>query len=82
MLDKLAYGRKRHKSDCDYQVWGEGSHPQEVTTADTLRQKLDYIYMNPVVRGCMDGSMCLRYSSARNYADREDLIEMFVDWIG
>lgn len=82
VLDKLAYGRKRHKTGSDYQVWQEGSHPQEILSPDMLRQKLEYIHENPVMRGYVDEPTCWRYSSARNYAGREGLIEVFVDWIG
>ena len=82
VLEKLAYGRKRHKSDCDYQVWEEGSHPQEILNGDMLRQKLDYIHMNPVKRGYVDEPTCWRYSSARNYAGREGLIGVYRDWFG
>ena len=82
VLDRLAYGRKRHKSDCDYQVWEEGSHPQEILSGDMLRQKLEYIHMNPVNRGYVDQPVCWRYSSARNYENREGLIEVYRNWIG
>lgn len=51
VLDRLAHGRKRHKSDCDHQIWQEGSHPQEITRTEMVRQKLEYIQMNPVMRG-------------------------------
>ena len=47
-----------------------------------LRQKLEYIHENPVKRGYVDEPTCWRYSSARNYADREGLIEVYRDWLG
>ena len=82
VLDRLAYGRKRHKLQSAYQVCEEGSHPQEIINGDMLRQKLEYIHLNPVKRGYVDEPTCWRYSSARNYADRDGLIEVYRDWIG
>lgn len=45
-----------------------------------MRQKLDYIPMNPVKRGYVDKPEDWRYSSARNYADLEGLIEVERGW--
>jgi len=47
-----------------------------------LRQKLEYIHMNPVKRGYVDQPVCWRYSSARNYADQTGLIEVYREWLG
>ncbi len=43
-------------------------------------QKLDYIHQNPVKRGYIDNAEDWRYPSARNYAGKEDLIEIFTSW--
>jgi len=41
-----------------------------------MRQKLDYIHHNPVKRGYVDLAEHWRYSSARNYAGVEGLIDI------
>ena len=41
-----------------------------------MRQKLDYIHRNPVKRGYVDLAEHWRYSSARNYAGVEGLIDI------
>ncbi|MGH8554076.1 MAG: hypothetical protein ACREUD_00610 [Gammaproteobacteria bacterium] len=45
-----------------------------------MRQKLDDIHQNPVKRGYVDQPEHWRYSSARNYAGQEGLIEVERVW--
>ncbi len=45
-----------------------------------LRQKLEDIHNNPVKRGFVDDPEHWRWSSARCYAGRAGLIEVFRDW--
>jgi putative transposase len=80
VLKQLAYFRKDHKRDRDYQLWEEGSHPEILVSEEVLRQKLDYIHQNPVKRGYVDNPVHWRYSSARNYAGLLGLIPVYTDW--
>ena len=80
MLDLLRQLKRRHKTESVYQVWEEGSHPQLIQSEDAMRQKLEYIHQNPVKRGYVDRAEDWRYSSARNYAGREGLIEVERVW--
>ena len=80
ILKQLAWFRKRHKDDRDYQFWEEGSHPQMIESEAVLRQKLDYIHRNPVKRGYVDAPEDWRYSSARDYAGRVGLLPVFRGW--
>ena len=80
LLKQMAYFRKEHKLDRDYQCWGEGSHPQLIDSEEVLRQKLDYTHQNPVKRGYVDDSVHWRYSIARNYAGLPGLIPIFTGW--
>ena len=72
--------KKPHKTDRNHQFWEEGSHPQEIQNIKMLHQKLDYIHQNPVKRGYIDNAEDWRYSSARNYAGKDGLIEVFTTW--
>jgi len=81
LLRQLAFFRKAHKQDRDYQLWEEGSHPQMIDTEDVLRQKLEYIHQNPVKRGYVDEAEHWRYSSARNYAGLAGLIPVYREWL-
>ncbi len=80
ILDQLAFCKKRHKTDRQYQLWQEGSHPQLMQNKTVLRQKLEYIHNNPVTRGYVDDPVHWRYSSARNYANVEGLLAVFTEW--
>ena len=80
LLHLLAYTKRPHKTESNYQVWEEGSHPQRIDNETVLLQKLDYIHQNPVKRGYVDAAEHWRYSSARNYAGQEGLIEIRKAW--
>jgi REP element-mobilizing transposase RayT len=80
LLAQLRALKRRHKIQSDHQFWQEGSHPQQIGTDEMMRQKLDYIHMNPVKRGYVDDPVHWRYSSARNYAGLPGLIEVITDW--
>jgi len=80
ILKQLRFYKKRGKTDREFQVWQEGSHPQEINNWDMMRQKLEYIHVNPVKRGYVDLPEHWRYSSARNYMGEEGLIDVFMDW--
>jgi putative transposase len=80
LLDGLAYHKVRHKTDRPFQLWQEGSQPKIIETEAMLRQKLEYIHNNPVERGYVDDPTHRRYSSARNYARMEPLVDVTTDW--
>jgi len=80
LLHLLEFFKRQHKTHTTYQVWEEGSHPQIIESEAVLRQKLDYIHQNPVKRGYVDLAEHWRYSSARNYAGQEGLIEVCRAW--
>jgi putative transposase len=80
LLKLLALFKRAHKTETTYQVWEEGNHPQIVESDEFMRQKLDYIHQNPVKRGYVDQPEHWRYSSARNYAGQEGLIEVTRAW--
>jgi putative transposase len=80
LLDQLAYYKARHKTDREHQLWQEGSHPQILQNEEMLRQKLDYIHLNPVKRGYVDDPTHWRYSSARTYAGRGGMLPVVTDW--
>jgi hypothetical protein len=41
-----------------------------------MRQKIEYIHSNPVTHWYVDEAVHRRYSSARNYAGREGLLDV------
>ncbi len=81
LLQELEFFKKRYKVDSQYQVWQEGNHPQEIQNEEIMRQKLEYMHYNPVKRGFVDDPVHWRYSSARNYAGMEGLIDVQTRWL-
>jgi len=80
VLQELEYYKLRHKLDCQYQIWQEGSHPQGIADEPMMRQKLEYTHYNPVRRGwVLEPEHWLR-SSARNYAGLPGPLEITMPW--
>src|ERR1700722_17265160 len=80
LLDQLAWRKARHKVESKHQLWQEGHHPQLIQGEEMMLQKLEYIHNNPVKRGYVDDPTHWRYSSARNYAGTEGLIDVVTEW--
>ncbi len=76
ILKQLEFYKLKGKKDRDHQVWQEGSHPQLIQSHEMLNQKIEYIHNNPVKRGYVDDPLHWRYSSARNYAGQEGLLDV------
>ena len=80
LLQELEHFKLRHKTDQKYQLWQEGSHPEQIQNDEMMLQKLEYIHNNPLRRGYVDEVVHWRYSSARNYAGLPGLIDVVTDW--
>jgi REP element-mobilizing transposase RayT len=80
LLEQLRHYKGAHKTDRTYQLWQEGSHPQEIQGDEMMLQKLEYIHNNPVKRGYVDEPVHWRYSSARNYAGLPGLLPVQTSW--
>ena len=78
LLQQFAYYKRKHKVESQYQLWQEGTHPEEMTHQSMLIQRLEYIHQNPVKRGYVDLPEHWRYSSARNYMGQEGLIPVVI----
>ena len=80
LLRQFRSEKAAHKSDRTYQVWQEGSHPEEIQGEEMMWQKIEYIHDNPVARGYVDDPLHWRHSSARNYAGQAGLFPVCTDW--
>lgn len=80
VLHLLEQAKLPHKTDREYQLWQEGSHPQMIQNEEMMRQKIEYIHYNPIKRGYVDEAIHWRYSSARNYAGLPGLINITTTW--
>ena len=78
----FAYHAK-YKNKQDNQIWTHESHPKLIYSQNFIEQKLNYIHENPVRSGIVAKAEDYLYSSARNYADLEsviDVIRLIVRW--
>lgn len=80
VLSRLRLPAKAQRPDRTHQFWQEGSHPQAIMGDEMMRQKIEYIHNNPVRRGYVDFPEDWRWSSARNYAGREGVVEVCTEW--
>jgi len=67
----FAYHAKFNKRNSRYQFWIQDNRPIHLESPNFIRQKLDYIHLNPVRAGLVDDIQDYVYSSARNYADKD-----------
>ena len=78
-LKQFALHKLPHRTDRDYQFWQEGVHPEQIHSQAIYEQKIQYIHENPVWRGYVDEPEHWRYSSARNYAGLQAMLELDLD---
>jgi REP element-mobilizing transposase RayT len=80
ILDQLAFYKKAHKADRQYQLWQEGIQAKLIQSDAMMKSKIDYIHQNPVKRGYVDKAAYWRYSSARNYEGINGLLDIERFW--
>ena len=80
LLQELKYFKLRHKTDQRHQFWQEGSHPQAISSAKIMWQKVEYIHNNPLRRRYVRDPTHWCYSSASDYAGIPGLLDVVVDW--
>ncbi|HHT9147343.1 MAG: transposase, partial [Candidatus Brocadiaceae bacterium] len=76
LLNQFEFYKKKYKTDCEYQVWQKGFHPQMIMGEDVFMQKVEYIHHNPVKRGFVEQAEHWVYSSVRNYSTGDGCIEI------
>ena len=65
----------------DCKIWKPRFDCLVLQTEKVLRQKIEYIHNNPVKKNLVEDCANWAYSSARNYAGREDvLLEVDTQW--
>lgn len=63
-----------------YQFWQHHNQPIELWSPAVIKQKIDYVHNNPVKSGFVTKSTDWKYSSARNFAGDNTVLE--IDEIG
>lgn len=70
LLRAFSKAGRHNSNNTHYQVWQQDNHPVELVTQKFIRQKLDYIHMNPVRAKIVFNPIDYVYSSATAYAGR------------
>lgn len=70
------------KNKQSYQVWTHENHAEHIFSQKFIEQKIQYIHNNPVRSGIVVKPEDYLYSSARNYADLDSIIDIIkVDFL-
>ncbi len=67
---------EKYKTKSTYQFWQHHNKPIELWSEKVIQQKIEYIHQNPVESGFVLEATEWKYSSARNYADENYLLEI------
>ncbi|VAW30178.1 hypothetical protein MNBD_BACTEROID07-1045 [hydrothermal vent metagenome] len=76
MLKMMKDAGTKNSNNNGFQFWQQHNHPILLDTNYILDQKLDYIHNNPVKKGFVDEPESYLYSSARDYAGIQGLVEI------
>ena len=76
MLNIFSFEAKKRKCNSNYQVWTHENHAELIYSNKFIWQKLNYIHNNPVRTGIVQYTEDYLYSSARNYADLDSLMDI------
>jgi putative transposase len=78
MLDRFEFAGRYNPKIKNYKFWQDGNHPVELVKPEFIKQKLNYIHNNPVEEMFVSEAHEYLYSSAKNYADMEGLIDVIL----
>jgi REP element-mobilizing transposase RayT len=67
------------KREQQYKVWQDGNQAKIIFSPDFFYEKLNYIHNNPVEDMIVQNPEDYLFSSARNYADMEYLLDVVVE---
>lgn len=76
MLNLFSFETKKHNRNKYFQFWKHESHPIQIYSNKFIKQKVEYIHDNPVKAGIVEKPEDYMYSSARNYADMEGVLDV------
>ena len=78
MLRLFTHAAKRQNKEGTYQVWTHENHAIQLYSNIVIQEKVNYIHLNPVRSGIVENQDEYVYSSAKNYAGRQSIIDVIV----
>jgi REP element-mobilizing transposase RayT len=79
LLEMMRKAGSSKASNKDFQLWQHNYHPIELSSYFLIEQRLNYIHQNPVKAGFVDKPEDFLYSSAKNYAGLQSIVELDVE---
>jgi len=76
ILHEFKYYASRHTKNEVYQLWQHDNHFIELSSTAFTQQKIEYIHQNPVKAGIVYKAEEYVYSSASNYAEIDQIIDV------
>lgn len=76
MIKRFEFAAKYNARNSQHQFWTHDNHAELIMHQPFFLQKLNYIHQNPVRAGWVERPEDWLYSSMRNYAGLESLIEI------
>lgn len=76
LLHMFRFYANKTNQNKDFKIWISGNHPEEITSDECMRIKLDYIHNNPVRAGWVEKPEEYSYSSASNYIKGHGIMEI------
>jgi len=76
MLNRFEFNAKQHSRNENYQLWTHENHAVILYSNDFIQEKLEYLHNNPVRARIVEKPEEYLYSSARNYADLDGLLDI------
>ena len=79
MLQLFEDACKDLKREQSYKVWQDGNQAKNIFTPEFFYEKLNYLHNNPVEDMIVQNPEDYLFSSARNYADMDSLLDVVVE---
>ena len=82
MLDYFQKSCEHLSREQKFKVWQDGYHAEEVFSNKWIKEKINYIHQNPVKQKIVAEPEHYYFSSARNYAELDNALDVFVVFTG
>ena len=78
MLSEFEFAGRYKSNIKHYKFWQDGNEAKEIHSNAFMEQKLEYIHENPVTAEIVENDYEYLYSSAKNYAGEQGLIDVIL----
>jgi len=76
ILNRFEFNAQQHSRNENYQLWTHENHAVILYSNDFIQEKLEYLHNNPVRARIVEKSEDYLYSSARNYAYLDGMLDI------